>query len=82
MPPRRRKRDIAHPAEAKPFIMGLALAVCGILEFVEGIEKGESKFKSAKKAVRRTQLRGKAIQKAAREVAPEIAKIEKEEDET
>lgn len=77
----RRKRDFTGPSAAKPTIMAVALGVVGIFEFLECVEEGDSKIKAARKAVRRTILRGKAIQKAAKEVAPEIRRVDEEENE-
>jgi len=62
--------------------MAVALGIVGVFEFLECIEEGDTKIKAARKAVRRTQLRGKAIQKAAKEVAPQIRKVEEEENES
>lgn len=78
----RRKRDYTSPTAGKTTIMAAALAVVGVFEFLECLEEGDSKIKAARKAVRRTHLRGKAIQKAAKEVAPQIRKVEEEEDES
>jgi len=76
----RRKRDFTGPAQAKSTIMAVALGVVGVFEFMECLENGDSKLKAAKKAIKRTHLRGKAIQKAAKEVAPQIRQAEEEEE--
>jgi hypothetical protein len=75
----RQKRDYASPTQAKSTIMAMALGVVGVFEFLECIEDGDTKIKAAKKAIRRTQLRGKAIKKAAKAVAPQIRKVEEDE---
>lgn len=75
----RQKRDYAGPTQAKSTIMAMALGVVGIFEFLECVENGDTKIKAAEKAIKRTQLRGKAIQKAAKAVAPKIRKIEEDE---
>lgn len=73
----RRKHDHS-PTQAKSSIMALALGVVGVFEFLECIENGDDKVSAAKKAVKRTQLRAKAIKRAAKAVAPQIRKIELE----
>lgn len=74
------RRDYASPTHAKSGIMAVALGVVGIFEFLECIENGDTKVKAAKKAVKRTQLRAEAIKKAARRVAPQIRRVEEEDE--
>lgn len=75
-----RKKTVNTPAQAKSTIMAVALGLVGVFEFLECIEEGDSKLKAVTKAVRRTHLRGKAIKKAAKEVAPQIRKVEQEDE--
>lgn len=74
-----KRRDYASPTQAKSTIMGAALLFVGAMEFLECVEKGDHPVKAAKKAVRRVQLRGKAIKKASKEVGPEIRRVEEQE---
>lgn len=65
-----RKRSSSSVArDGKTAIMAAALICTGVFEMLEGIEEGEDPIDSALDAVRKTRLRGKAIQKASRDVA-------------
>ncbi len=70
---------MAKPRDAKSFIMGAALAVTGVFEFLEGMERKEKPLKAAAKAYERTKVRGKAIKKAARQAAKELREQEARE---
>lgn len=62
----------ARPKEAKSAILAGALLCVGVFEFLEGIEEGVPAPKAAKRAYKRTKIRGRAIRKASAEVADAI----------
>jgi hypothetical protein len=66
-------RKKAHGAQVKSGMMGLALLGTGVYEFLENLENGDNTLLAAGKAMKNTKVRGKAIRKASREAAAEIA---------
>lgn len=61
---RRRRARETEPEDAAKFVLGAANLVAGAMDLLGALSKGESVLPAAKKALRRTKKRGRALEKA------------------